>query len=120
MAQVPRRRKYRVKMAEREAVEKAATDWTDKVVSCRTYGHQWRPLTVIHDRDGYVIMQRCSSCGNRRECQMDANGFTNGWTYGYQDGYLTKGLGRIGDNGRAALRLASLRFLKVTEQKEED
>lgn len=118
MAQTKPRRKFRLRFAQREAVEKAAVEWDDHVVSCRIYGHLWRPLTVTSDPDGYIVTQGCSSCGNRRHQVMDLRGFARPWHYSYVDGYLTKGLGRIGDEGRAALRLAALRTVKITEAKD--
>lgn len=109
------KRKIRFRFAERDDVEKATVEWDDNVISCRTYGHLWRPLTVTHDRDGYIVTQACSSCGNRRHQAMDARGFAQHWNYSYVEGYLTKGLGRIGDEGRAALRLAALRNMTIQE-----
>lgn len=103
------------KWADLDAVESNIADWTDSVISCRIYGHNWTASSVFRVGDGYTVTQKCSRCANGRTQDMDSRGFATSWTYSYSDGYLTKGLGRIGGDGRAALRLATLRNLTIPE-----
>jgi hypothetical protein len=104
-----------MKWAEPDQVVAATEEWNDRVIACRIYGHSWRPLTVTRDNSGYTVMQRCSSCTNRRVQEMDFRGFAGPWRYVYREGYLTKDLGRIGSDGRAVLRLAALRNLTIRD-----
>ena len=107
--------------ASRDAVEAAAAEWSDAVVQCRIYGHNWRPLTVFLRARVYTVRQRCNRCRNEREQTMDSQGYTlGGWRMTYRDGYLMPAKsGRVDGNGRAALRITSLRALNVVEVEEE-
>lgn len=102
-----------MKWADQDHVAAAAEQWSDQIVSCRTYGHRWVPLSVVKDNAGYSVMQRCSSCGNRRAQDMDFRGYATPWRYVYTEKYLSKGMGRIGQDGKATLRLAAIRNLTV-------
>jgi hypothetical protein len=109
-----------MRWAEPDQVVSATEEWSDKVVACRIYGHGWKPLSVTRDSNGYTVIQRCASCGNRRLQAMDFRGFAGPWTYIYKEGYLTKDLGRIGSDGRAVLRLAAIRNLTVRDVSDSD
>ena len=104
--------------ADPNAVEAAAEDWSDKLLHCRTYGHGWTPSSVTRAGEGFVVRQRCPRCTNLRQQEMDSRGYATPWRYIYSEGYLTKGLGRIGGDGRAVLRLAALRHLTILEPEE--
>jgi len=104
--------------ADPSAVASAADDWSDKLIHCRIYGHGWTPSSVTRAGDGFVVRQRCGRCTNSREQEMDSRGFATPWRYIYADGYLTNGLGRIGGDGRAVLRIAALRSLTILDPEE--
>lgn len=104
--------------ADPDDVEQAANGWTNAVVQCRTYSHSWHPMSVTHQPGFYTITQRCSRrCGCTRVCTMDERGYMQGtWQIRYPQGYLMdKGAGRVDFNGRARLRLVSLRSFAVVE-----
>lgn len=99
-----------------EAIQSAADDWTDGQVQCRSYGHAWRSLTATHVPGVYTIYQRCQRCTTERSQDMNDSGYVLGpWRLHYVDGYLLKNLGRVGQDGRAVLRLSSLRSIEVRE-----
>lgn len=110
--------------ADPNAVESAATEWTNAQVMCRANGHAWRPQTVTHYPGVYVIRQRCSrNCGCYRECEMNDQGYlTSRWKmiYPQRGRYLLvdehgKSIGRVDAEGRARIRLASLRNVTIVE-----
>jgi hypothetical protein len=105
-----------MKWAEVGAVENAAKDWSPQEVECRIYGHNWVPMTVSSHRRFYIIRQQCNrGCGCERQCDMDMRGRASRWAMSYPDGYLLSRQGRIGQDGRAWLRLESLNYVTVTE-----
>jgi hypothetical protein len=89
----------------------AAENWTDKMLECRTYGHQWRPqaATYTKDRKAIATSQICRSCDAERHATLDAR---TGWVIAthidYPDGYLLKGVGRITGDAKGALRLTTV------------
>lgn len=103
-----------------EDVESAAQNWSYEQVNCRIYGHNWRPLTATHRPGFYTLYQRCGRCASSRTQELDDYGFPlSGWHIVYSEGYLLKNLGRVGQDGRAVLRLTSLRGITVTEVQDE-
>lgn len=102
-------------------VEEAAAGWSDAVLHCRSYSHSWRPATVTLHLGSYTIRQRCSRrCGCERECVMDSGGhLVKRWQIVYPENYLLNHLGRVDQEGRARLRLASLRHLPILEPDDE-
>lgn len=103
------------KWASPEEVVAASERWTDQVKSCRTYGHRWMPHSVVRDRNGYIVTQQCSSCKSRRVQNMSLRGYAEPWRYQYENRYLTNKVGRIGEDGKAYLRLAIISKMKITE-----
>lgn len=101
--------------ADPDSVAEKAEEWSDRTLACRTYGHGWASGSVVRAGEGFVVMQRCPRCENRRTQEMDSRGYATPWRYLYADGYLTKGLGRIDNHGRAVLRIANLRHLTVLD-----
>jgi len=98
-------------------VEKAAADWTVGQVTCRTYGHNWHPLTVSHRPGSFTVWQRCGRCQTERRQEIDEQGYPRaGWNMSYTDGYLLKNMGRVGTDGRAVLRLTTIRSFNVVEE----
>lgn len=98
-------------------VERAAEQWTDDQVTCRTYGHGWRPRTVTHRPGVYTVSQRCSRCGTWRTQQINEQGYAlSGWRMTYTEGYLLQRVGRVGADGRAVLRIVNLRSANIIEE----
>lgn len=104
--------------ADPSAVATVAEEWSDKLLHCRTYGHGWTPSSVTRAGEGFVVMQRCPRCTNRRSQEMDSRGYATPWRYHYSEGYLTKDLGRIDNDGRAVLRIAAIRHLTILDPEE--
>jgi len=106
--------------ASAQAVEDATTRWSPGQIECRTYGHGlWRPHTVTHRPGQYTVYQRCPRCYARRKQRITESGYPlSGWQMDYHeaDGYLLKGVGRVGPDGKAVLRLAALRGHPVIEE----
>lgn len=105
-----------------EQVEEAAHAWSNAILMCRLYGHAWKPSTVTRNNRGYTVRQRCTRrCGCEREMLMDSRGYVvKRWALHYTDGYLLdKHTGRIGPDGKAVMRIVSLRHLTVIEGDDE-
>jgi hypothetical protein len=104
---------------DREAVETAAEGWTDAVLACRTYGHQWRPLKAQHSPAYRYIRTEhvCRSCRAHRVQEMSERGSVYATWYVYPDGYLLRGSGgRITGDARDGLRLAAVgRIFRMSE-----
>lgn len=109
--------------AEPERIEDAALAWSNAVLTCRLNGHAWRASTVVHNNRGYTIRQRCTRrCGCEREMLMDGNGYVvKPWQLHYpSEGYLLeKHTGRVSQDGKARMRIVSLRHLSVIEGEDE-
>ena len=108
--------------ADRAAVEGAIREWSAGQVACRAYGHSWGHYGVRHRPGEFTILQRCPRCTNTREQTIDEQGYpTSHWHIHYEDGYLLeRHTGRVGQDGKAALRLASLSGMQVVEDAEVD
>ena len=65
----------------------------DEHVTCRTYGHAWRPYNVVRTLNsrGRPIEFRahllCDRCKARREQRLDGEGNIVGNSYRYAEGY---------------------------------
>lgn len=106
--------------ASRDDVESAIQSWNDGQVQCRSYGHNWRAHDVRHRPGIYTVVQRCPRCHNTRTQEMNERGYTQGpWQTQYAPGYLLQNVGRVGFDGRAALRIATLRSMVITEEEVE-
>lgn len=100
-----------------EDVQKAADGWTDGQVQCRVYGHSWQSLTATHEPGVFTVYQRCVRCGSERMQDIDERGYPmTRWQLRYRDGYLLRKMGRVGTDGRAVLRLSSIRSLHIAER----
>jgi len=117
-------KKHMTNWADARVVEAAAAEWTNAQVACRANGHAWRPQTVTHYPGVYVIRQRCSrNCGCYREAEMNEQGYlTAKWKmiYPKTTNYLLvdengKSIGRVDQEGRARIRLASIRNVTIVE-----
>lgn len=105
-----------------ESVQSAADKWSDGQVQCRIYGHSWRSMQVVHSPGVYTVHQRCRQCGSaERHQSINENGYPlTSWQTRYEDGYLLRNVGRVGQDGRAILRLSALRSVTVTERESAD
>lgn len=77
---------------------------------CRDYGHAWEPFTAARLANGRGFEQtlRCARCHTTRRRYLDSRGDVVTGGYGYVEGYLIHGLGRLTGADRGALRVASL------------
>lgn len=108
--------------AEPRLVEKATERWSDDIVHCRIYSHVWQSSTVHSDGRTFTVVQRCFRCTTLREMDMDKNGYPlTQWRYTYVDtSYLMgAGVGRVNKAGRAILRLAAIRNMRIISVKQE-
>lgn len=93
-----------------------SADLDDTFIRCRAYGHRWEDYSVRVVRKTFEVTQACA-CGTLRSQVLDSAGYTQaGWKYEHPEGFLLKGLGQLGGEGRAAFRLRSLSSrAKVTQ-----
>jgi hypothetical protein len=98
-------------------LDEAIDQWSDGVIECRAdTQHQWRRLTVAHRPGFFTIRQRCARCRNERERDINEQGYVlTKWRRTYRPGYLLSGVGRLDEDHRATLRIASLRNANVVE-----
>lgn len=93
------------------AARDAMTELTEAAVLCRAWGHTWGPCRVQVERAPvtYYVVQICGTCGATRNRTLDRFGYPlNPWKVRYEPGYLVKGRGILGGDGRALFRVASL------------
>lgn len=99
-------------------VASAAENWTEGQVACRSLtGHRWTSHTVVEHPKARLltVVQTCRGCKNKRTRDMSATTgrwIDNKWSTHYQPGYLLKGVGRIGEDGKSILRLTAVKSLK--------
>lgn len=105
-----------------DAVKDAAASWSDIIINCRSYGHNWVAQTVVRHRTWYEISQRCArGCGCERLSTINLSGYQiSGWRMAYPPDYLLHQKGRVGQDGRAMLRLESLRSWAQIEVDDEE
>jgi len=98
------------KYATEREVLAAARQWSDEVLRCRTYGHNWQPRNaVINRRHKFIyVEQECSTCHTVRHQEMSMRGAVYAQWYTYIDGYLLDGVGRIAGEGRDAVRISTV------------
>ena len=62
--------------ADPDVVERAAKNWSDAVLECRTYNHKWAPQRATWNSEYrfYHIVQICLSCRSERTMDMDDRG----------------------------------------------
>lgn len=109
------------KWAGERDVAEAIERWSHRQVECRAYGHNWRSLTVFHRPGVYTITHRCQRCRNERQREIDEQGgVLNSWRFTYRAGYLLEGLGRLGADGKALLRLSNLAEQTIVEVRDEE
>jgi hypothetical protein len=90
------------------------TDWahglTAAQLTCRDFGHAWRPLTARYADEGTIVRaQRCTRCRTEREQTLSFGGLIMAGRYEYPDGYLApRGMGRLTTVDRGVLRVVSV------------
>lgn len=109
-----------VRMAGARDVESWKQGLPEEFLSCRDYGHLWRPLTARYVPDGggaYERTMRCGRCQAERTQTLSGSGSILGGGYDYPEGYVApSGVGRLGTEARDSLRLESvLRLLSMDE-----
>lgn len=78
-------------------------------LSCRDYGHSWRPLVARRAETSYERVQRCVRCRTERTQTLSLMGRPLGAHYDYADGYLAPtGQGRLGADSRGVVRVESI------------
>jgi hypothetical protein len=93
-----------------ESLEEAMARWTAGVLECRAEGyHPWRRLSVAHRPGVLTVFQRCPRCRNERWRDYNEHGYPlTKWGRSYREGFLLRGLGRLREEDRARLMVASL------------
>lgn len=81
-----------------------------KWIQCRVRRHDFRDLTAGRYPDGdYWAVLECRRCRTLRYEDLDDEGYLLQVSYRYPDGYqLEPGTGRVGADGRAAMRIAHI------------
>lgn len=107
-----------------QAVMDAADRWSNEIRECRLNRHHWpgrQSVTHYPKQHYYELRQDCGrKCGVYRTNEMDEQGYLlDKWHPHYPTGYLLRGVGRMGIDGTAALRLDQmLSTVKVKEVNE--
>lgn len=114
---------YGTKVASVKEVTEAAKRWSDGVLKCRTYGHNWQPSRAIHNRKmHFIYVERiCLEClppgggqPTTKHEELSERGTVLASWYTYADGYLTQGHGRIVGEAKDELRITTVeRTFKV-------
>jgi hypothetical protein len=107
-----KRRTAAEKLAEQHHQELlAAIDkMTDEMVECRDIQHsyrKWATRWLAQERE-YERQLKCLRCGTIRVQRVSERGYLLGSSYEYAEGYLVKGLGRLDQDDRGAIRLQSV------------
>jgi hypothetical protein len=91
-------------------VEEFATTIKSTWVTCRSDGHDMRPLNVtMTEQNTFVRTRKCRNCGARRHQVIDRHGLILDTKIEYPEGYLLPpGTGRLDSEGRGIFRLAAL------------
>jgi hypothetical protein len=114
------RHKTTTQWAQPDAVADTAKEWPEEFLLCRTYGHSWRPFGAEDNADGTIAETlRCSSCRGLKTVDILPTTGVAVTTprYSHEEGYLTQGMGRIGGDGRGALRLEVRSRLRNVQRK---
>lgn len=97
------------KVPHQDVFDRIVSGYPQEFTSCRDFGHSWGPLTAKQGRNGVIERTlSCANCGARRNQTLDKFGYVLTNNYGYSDGYVMPGVGRLTAAQRATLRLANL------------
>lgn len=96
--------------ADVKEVTRHARGWSDSVLLCRTYGHQWTPgYARYNGRYKYwAVMEKCGRCDAERHRELDQRGKRTSSYIRYPEGYLLEGMGRIVGEARDMLLLTTI------------
>lgn len=91
-------------------VRKAVEGMSDDMLLCRRMRqHSWTPSAASKVRGGYREVLVCTRCEAVKERKYNGRGHVMDYgTVRYPEGYLLKGVGRLGEAGRDVINLASL------------
>jgi hypothetical protein len=91
----------------------ALSRMADKHLSCRDFGHMWKPYQAryIPQRKHYEERLMCERCKTVRVRFLTNTGAQLGNAYLYPDGYTLEGFGRMTGADRDAVRFASLQMV---------
>lgn len=111
-------------------VQSATKQWTDGVLQCRMYGHEWQPSRAVYNRKGrfFYIERICLRCmpeeggfPTTKHEELSERGTVLASWYTYAEGYLTNGIGRITGDARDELRISTVeRIFNVTRSVKQD
>lgn len=104
--------KDQVSAAPLHAVEAQLKVWSDQIVMCRAYGHDFKPYSVQpNPKLGYFKVVRLCHCKAEHHSEVSiASGrvFSSWIDYQHTDGYLLEGVGRVIGDGRDRVRLDAI------------
>lgn len=88
---------------------RAADQWTQEILECRTLLHAWRARSATYSKRYryYARTLECDRCGTLKHQELDQDGYITASWYSYPAGYLSD-LGRMTAQDNAVLRKASL------------
>lgn len=93
-----------------DAAVAAAEHWSTATLQCRSYGHNWAPLSAryVSRYRYYHAVMACVRCNAERHSELSDRGIVLGQWYVYPEHYLAAGIGRIGGDAKGALRLMAM------------
>jgi hypothetical protein len=88
---------------------RAADQWTQEVLECRTLQHAWQSRSASYSKRYryYSRTLACTRCGTLKHQELDQEGYITASWYSYPKDYLSD-LGRMTSQDNAVLRKASL------------
>ena len=96
-----------------QELQAAMAEMTEEMVECRDIAHsyrKWSTRWIPADRE-WESQLLCVRCGTIRIRRINGStGAIVASSYQYAEGYLVKGLGRLDQADRGALRLHSMQF----------
>lgn len=79
--------------------------YPDNFLSCRDYGHNWKPDSAAWLQGGGVErIFVCTACGAFRVQTLDRQGYILSNAYRYEKNYTMAGVGRMDRDDRALMR----------------
>jgi hypothetical protein len=92
-------------------VRRLAEAMDEAMLECRRFRqHRWTPSSATKVRGGFNETLICDRCGAEKDRFYNSRGrLTEYSAVRYPEGYLFTGLGRMGQDGRDAINLVSLR-----------
>lgn len=101
-----------VTMADPSEVASWAVGLPERFLICRDVNHRWGAYQAWKEgtarNAGYTRVLKCGGCRTLRVDTLDSQGYKISTKYEYPEGYLHTGMGRMGQDSRAAIRLTGL------------